>query len=711
MHSAHQVRRGREKCFRDGESSNATGIRDGSSYQGPRADCSIPCQTSNQYVASIKQERSLTSFISERVVTSTNDVTLLTAKLRTQRDNVRDAFLIETREAQKKHDLEESQRRDREERQKAKEKAKLEQDDDERTLRHLLSSNDSLYRSKRSCIPGTRVSILSQLVTWVTESSQAANRLFWLYGVAGCGKSAVAASISQDLDGRGRLTGSFFCKREEEDRRDPRRLFGHVAYFLASGNAVFKRALLRSLKDPQSSVIKNDHQAFIDLILNKPLAELKQSTLDSALVIIIDALDECNDPELASRHLALICSVASWVKIIVTSRDLPEIRGALKTCTCRSEYSLFDDDARNDIRKLLDKELEPEGRLARMSWFIEMRKEAFVDFSQGLFIWLDTIIAFIATEGNLDAVEKVLVQASRPEAEASLDILYQAVIKSATEKTKTSKVVVPLIIASSTTRPLMPRVIHALLPPSLLVTLDDVEFSLAHLNAILVRRDHGIVAAHISILDFGADRKRCSDDIWEDPAHIQQIMATGCLEIMRHGTRNAKRLPTPPPPGLRFNICNLETSYLKNTEVPDLDRRIEENISPELLYSTLFWFSHLVDYSGTTGSMEEVVSQSPGSLELSHMLTDFLPTERSLYWLEVLSLTNNLERAVDSLTYINDYSYLPVSSCPSNSSMNSDDRDRRRYLVRSLSLHQTWTILWSNVSAAFAIALPISIFV
>ena len=78
-----------------------------------------------------------------------------------------------------------------------------------------------------------------------------------------------------------------------------------------------------SLKDPQSFVIKNDHQAFIDLILNKPLAESKQSTLDSALVIVIDALDECNDPELASRHLALICSVASWMKIIVTSRDLP----------------------------------------------------------------------------------------------------------------------------------------------------------------------------------------------------------------------------------------------------------------------------------------------------------------------------------------------------------------------------------------------------
>ena len=165
----------------------------------------------------------LISLLAGRIAKSTREVTLLTAKLRAQKENIRDAFLIEIREAQSKRNVEEDQRRDHKERAKAEERTKQEEAEDEATLRQLLSSNDSLHHDKSTCIPGTRASILSELAAWAKEASPDLNRLFWLYGVAGCGKSAVAASISKDLDDAGRLTGSFFCKREEEERRDHRR--------------------------------------------------------------------------------------------------------------------------------------------------------------------------------------------------------------------------------------------------------------------------------------------------------------------------------------------------------------------------------------------------------------------------------------------------------------------------------------------------------
>ena len=328
-----------------------------------------------------------------------------------------------------------------------------------------------------------------------------------------------------------------------------------------------------------------------------------------------------------------------------------------------------------------------------MGLFIKERKEALLGISQGLFIWLDTMISFIAKEGNGDAVDKVLAEASRSEPEASLDILYRAVVKSAAEKTGISKIVVPLIIgfvvASSSTRPLMPRVIHALLPPEHLVTLDDVEFSLAHLNAILVRRDHGIEAAHPSILDFSADKKRCGEDIWVDPVGVQQTLAMGCLEIMQHGTRNAKR-QLEAPSGLRFNICNLVSSSLRDQEVEDLRQRIEKNISSELLYSSLFWVKHVVDYSLITESLERGASRDQNTLDLSQILMAFLPTEQSLYWLEVLSLTDNLERAgsrywgeEDMLGAINKYSHFPVSFFFPNPSINADKCLCHRYLAHS----------------------------
>ena len=573
-------------------------------------------------------------------------------------------------ELQNERELEERQRRDHQEREKNEERSKQEQAEDIAMLKQLLSTNDSSHRGKSPCIAETRASILNELAAWADIAASDANRLFWLYGVAGCGKSAVAASISQNLDDAGRLAGSFFCKREEEERRAPRYLVGHLAYFLAKVDSVFRQRLLTALKDPESSGSKSD-QAYFDFIIRKPLSlsESKPVTSGTLLVIVIDALDECSDSEFAARCLAQICSSVSWVKIIVTSRDLPEIRSPLETCPHRRVYSLFDDDARDDIRKLLEHELETGGRLAAIRWFIEERKETFVDFSQGLFIWLDTMIAFIANdEGNLDAAEKILGQTAQSEAEASLDILYRSVVKSAAERSKTSREIVPLIIgfvvASSRTQPLTPRVIHALLPPSFLVTLEAVELVLARLSAILVRTIHGIVAAHTSIFDFGADKNRCGDEIWLPPVYIQQIMASGCLEVMVHGTRSGKR-QREVPSGLCFNICNLGSSYLENSEVSDLDQRAEKNISSELLYSSLYWVDHLRGYAIASGENDGNAAHAEDASKLSQMLFEFLETELSLFWLEVLSLTDNLDRVNGILMDLDKHSYLPVCLCAS----------------------------------------------
>ena len=608
-------------------------------------------------------------------------------------------------EDQQKRDLEMRGRREREEREKDEGKARQKQMEDEATLKQLLSSNNSSYLGKSECIAETRVSILGELKVWAESSALGEDRLFWLYGVAGCGKSAVAASISRELDNRDRPFGSFFCKREEEDRRAPRHLLGHLAYFLAKGYSVFKKTLIKALRDPEFLVIKDD-QAYFEFVIKKPLSTSKsrQGSSETSLVIVIDALDECNDSELAARCLAYICDTASWVKIIVTSRDLPEIRGPLEKCSHRRAHSLFDDDALDDIRRLLDKELEPEGRLARMCWFIKERREAFVEFSQGLFIWLDTIITFIANEGNLDAVEKVLVDALRPEAEASLDILYRAVIKNAAEKTKASRTTVPLIIgfvvASSSTQPLTPRVIHALLPPSLLVTLEDVELSLAHLGAILVSRDHGIEAAHTSILDFGADKERCGEDIWYPPVYIQQVMATGCLEIMIYGTRNSKRQHQVPA-GLCFNICDLRSSYFKNSEVMALDQRVASNVSSELVYSSLYWTKHLVNYLLITETLEKNASRDLDTWKVSQMVADFLPTERSLFWLEVLSLTGELGRVDDVLIDISEYSQLEVSFCLSNLASSTHKCHFCRYSARSHNSLLKFATLWGSAMTLY----------
>ena len=84
---------------------------------------------------------------------------------------------------------------------------------------------------------------------------------------------------------------------------------------------------------------------------------------------------------------------------------------------------------------------------------------------------------------------------------------------------------------------------------------------------------------------------------------------------------------------LRFNICDLETSYKFNRNVPDLEKRVKERIHPGLVYACRYWASHLRDV--------------PYSDELLSELENFAYNQL-LYWLEVLSLTKTLYAYLES---------------------------------------------------------------
>ena len=110
------------------------------------------------------------TFGPERVVSKDEKASELTARLRMQKENIRDAFLTEIREAQKKQtelqnerELEERQRRERKEREKDGERSKQEQAEDVSVLKQLLSTRDSSHLGKSTCIAETRVSILNEL--------------------------------------------------------------------------------------------------------------------------------------------------------------------------------------------------------------------------------------------------------------------------------------------------------------------------------------------------------------------------------------------------------------------------------------------------------------------------------------------------------------------------------------------------------------------
>ncbi|CCO33475.1 hypothetical protein BN14_07553 [Rhizoctonia solani AG-1 IB] len=87
---------------------------------------------------------------------------------------------------------------------------------------------------------------------------------------------------------------------------------------------------------------------------------------------------------------------------------------------------------------------------------------------------------------------------------------------------------------------------------------------------------------------------------------------------------------------LRFNICNLKTSYYLDEDYPDLNSQMDAYISPELFYACRYWVDHLRGTSAST--------------ELSGLLKRFL-YEHLLFWIEVINLRDWVSNATNTMSH------------------------------------------------------------
>jgi hypothetical protein len=128
-----------------------------------------------------------------------------------------------------------------------------------------------------------------------------------------------------------------------------------------------------------------------------------------------------------------------------------------------------------------------------------------------------------------------------------------------------------------------------------------------------------IAPLHSSFRDFLASKK--SSGFYVDLGNAHHQLAHSCLDLMLDN--------------LKFNICELESSYLTNNDVPDLVSRIAKQIPPALSYACAFWGNHL-----------ERLAFDP---KLFTKLRSIFET-KFLFWLEILSLTGRVSLASPALS-------------------------------------------------------------
>ncbi|KEP45880.1 putative vegetative incompatibility protein HET-E-1, partial [Rhizoctonia solani 123E] len=95
----------------------------------------------------------------------------------------------------------------------------------------------------------------------------------------------------------------------------------------------------------------------------------------------------------------------------------------------------------------------------------------------------------------------------------------------------------------------------------------------------------------------------------------------------------------------QFNICNLESSYLLDEQVPKIEERVNRTIPSELLYACQYWVEHMREGNRASDIIED--------------LRDLL-SKRLLLWMEVLNLNKCIETGRETMRLLEEWCKLIV---------------------------------------------------
>ena len=483
-------------------------------------------------------------------------------------------------------------------------------------------------------------------------------RVFWLNGLAGTGKSTIAQTFSEITFADGKLGASFFCSRDFEDRSNLQAIFPTLAFQLAHRYPEFRAQLLLVLR-ANHDVERESLSSQLEKVIVRPFKESQISTL-----IIIDALDECKDKQPASALLSVLSRHVHEipeVKFFITGRPEPPIRQGFRLKPLRPitdvlklhdvKRSLVDEDIKlylrihlTDIREMRSDCEFPE------EWPGSYDIDVLCKKAGGLFIYASTVVKFIASEYHLptERLDLIILRSQGAAHEGGIDLLYTQILELAffnagpgeQELYSRFRNVVGAVLLVS--HPLSRKTLSNLLKNC--GTPSHISTTLRFLHSLLNvpdSEDEPIRVFHKSFSDFLTDRTRCRDErFFVDPSVHHEDILFSCLDLMR--TR------------LKKNICDLD-DHAVLAKVKDLSSRRKTCIGSSLEYACRFWTRHLMSVPGD-GPHAKRVQEAINEFFMKHLLC----------WIEVLSIAGHLQVAVHAINEIRQW-HISVSytrTCP-----------------------------------------------
>ncbi|KNB04574.1 hypothetical protein FOXG_06634 [Fusarium oxysporum f. sp. lycopersici 4287] len=491
------------------------------------------------------------------------------------------------------------------------------------------------------CHPQTRVDLLAQIYQWAGDPDSEC--IYWLQGMAGTGKSTISRTIAYELSRKEVLGASFFFKRGEGDRGKAARFFPTIATQLVRRLPFLMPHIQDAIEtDPCIGEMAVSKQ--FEKLIRLPLTKIPSSPQNpSTVVIVIDALDECNQEKDIQAIVSLLPQVKQitsvHLKFFVTSR--PEIPVYVEFRRIREPYKDFilhlvdEPTVEHDITAFLNSKLTEirngynihplGGQPLPESWPSSTEIHDLVKMAVPLFIFAATACQQIQKGKHGDPEEnlKKILERTGGTQISKLNELYLFVLEqllddpidSGEELLKRFQEIVGAIVILA----------DPLSTISLAKLLDIAEKRIRHVVGLLPsvlyipsERSAPIKPLHLSFRDFLINRdKHKTDQFWVDEKETHKRLVVRCFQLLMHDDC------------LKKDMCDLRTPGVARS---DIDKgKIDERLPLEAQYACLYWVYHLKESHERIRDRDQVHE----FLELHF-----------LHWLEALSLIGRISESI-----------------------------------------------------------------
>ncbi|CAG7853144.1 COMPASS-like H3K4 histone methylase component WDR5B {ECO:0000303/PubMed:19567704} Short=AtWDR5B {ECO:0000303/PubMed:19567704} [Serendipita indica DSM 11827] len=498
----------------------------------------------------------------------------------------------------------------------------------------MVAFNASSVHS--TCLQGTREVVLRTICSWA-EDEISQKPIFWLCDIAGSGKSTVAMSVAQMWRKKGIYGGQFFFSLISNEGSTTEKFCSTIARELAQQVPELKPYIAKAVEQ-NPAIMRSSLQEQLQTLVINPLRQRQQR-----VILVIDAVDECKSGAQRKELLDTITMAAretNNLKLFITSRPDPVIETVLRPLSIKAElkdrlHDVNHHDNLDDIATYVHQSL---GDVLSLE-----KRQQLTAKASGLFIWASTACRMLTNEATFDTPEVIYERLISVDQAGDIDDVYDLVFQRTDPK---SRVTMCSMLA----------LLLAAYEPLTINDLDDLsKHNAVNGNAKALVRNLGSVLLedpatnlvqfrHPTLVEYL--RRRCiapaADShhrIYIDLANAHGQAASWCFQRLKSPTE-----------GLKFNICQIESSFNLNREIPDLDARISRLIPRKLRYASPHWPFHVAETNDNWRS------------KLKKELEYATQCPYVLYWMEVLGLTGGVPRAIAGLRAIARHTGLDVGT-------------------------------------------------